>query len=103
MSSDDDQDLAKEASARSEEEEEDSDGDAIAKYKALLAGVVQQESSKGEEEGGMEISWGPREKSKKDAEKMTPWEQYLDKKKKKKQSKREGRKARPETEEEKPF
>ena len=110
MSSDDEeeQDEAKVASGKSGEEEEDDDVDTISKYKALLAGVVQQESSKVQEVGGLEISWGPREKVKKDleqkdAEKMTPWEQYLDKKKKKQQTKRDGRKLRNETEDEKPF
>ena len=78
---------------------DDSGGDAIEKYKALLGDIMHTEKEKAEEKGNMQISWGSSDKTKKDLEqkeieKMTPWEQYLHKKKAKTKAKREERKLK---------
>ena len=85
---------------RTAENEPDVPEDAIKKYKALLAGIVKKENSiEEDEEGDIEISWGPRDGRQRDmdqkyAMKMTPWEQYLHSKKEKRKSKREERKMK---------
>ena len=100
MSSDDDTINKEESEAEDSTAEAEAPEDAINKYKALLAGIVKStEEEEVDEEGDIEISWGPSDAlknglDKKDAEKMTPWEQYLHRKKEKRKSKRDVRKIK---------
>jgi hypothetical protein len=92
------------AFSKLEEESDEDDGqddeDVIAKYRALLGGIDPSKNDKEEaadesayEEGGMEMTFVPQAHKKKvikqiEVEKLTPWEQYLHKKKEKRKEKR---------------
>lgn len=65
------------------------------KYRSLLETLEDEEDADGKQEAFMEITWAPSLKSttdsakkKKKAEKLTPWEEYRQKKKEKKKQKR---------------
>ncbi|XP_011301113.1 ESF1 homolog [Fopius arisanus] len=71
------------------------------KYKSLLKSIEQQEEEKKRKSGDLEFTWGLGTKEKaeklvekkmKESEKLTPFEQYLEKRKEKKKAKREEKK-----------
>lgn len=83
--------------------EADKDVDPIEKYKALLKDIEEREETKQKKEVELEFTWGlgtqekaeklVKERLKKD-ENLTPFEQYLEKRKAKKKAKQEERKKR---------
>ena len=87
-----------------EQVNENASGDTISKYKSLLAGILKKEDSSVEggmveEDGDQEISWGTEDAHKsgldqRGAVMMTPWEQYLHRKKEMRNTKRQERKGR---------
>lgn len=95
----------KEEQKESEEEKSDSETekniDSVEKYKALLKEIEEKEEAKQKKEVELEFTWGlgteekaeklVKERLKKD-ENLTPFEQYLEKRKAKKKAKREERK-----------
>ncbi|XP_076282549.1 ESF1 homolog isoform X2 [Lasioglossum baleicum] len=107
-SSDDEADAEKKE--KSQEAKGDSDletnADSVEKYKALLKEIEEKEEEKQKKEVELEFSWGlgtkkraeklVQEKMKKD-ENLTPFEQYLEKRKAKKKTKLEERKKRKDT------
>lgn len=96
-----------EKKAESQEAKDDSDletnADSVEKYKALLKEIEEKEEEKQKKEVELEFSWGlgtkkraeklVQEKMKKE-ENLTPFEQYLEKRKAKKKTKLEERKKR---------
>ncbi|XP_076282548.1 ESF1 homolog isoform X1 [Lasioglossum baleicum] len=108
-SSDDEAEDA-EKKEKSQEAKGDSDletnADSVEKYKALLKEIEEKEEEKQKKEVELEFSWGlgtkkraeklVQEKMKKD-ENLTPFEQYLEKRKAKKKTKLEERKKRKDT------
>ncbi|XP_046431086.1 ESF1 homolog [Neodiprion fabricii] len=81
--------------------ESDNDADPIAKYKSLLHGIEEQQEKNKNKGIEMEITWGLGSKAKseklvaekmKKKEELTPFEQYLEKRKAKKKSKMAERK-----------
>ncbi|CAB4064293.1 unnamed protein product [Lepeophtheirus salmonis] len=89
-SDDDEENICEEELDHSDEE------DVVEKYRALLADVQEANEKKEEEKGGnMQITWNPdaekKSKSSKNKGDLTPWEQYLEKRKMKQQGKREAR------------
>lgn len=75
----------------------------MAKYKSLLHDLQQNAKKSEEESKDMEFSWVPNDATddaskKKEVEAMTPWEQYLHKKKLKRKEKREKKKSNKEVE-----
>ncbi|XP_076638892.1 ESF1 homolog isoform X2 [Colletes latitarsis] len=97
----------KEAKKESQESKNDSDAetnaDPIKKYTALLNEIAEQEQAKQMKDVGLEFTWGIGTKEKaeklvkermKKNENLTPFEQYLEKRKEKKKAKRKERKNR---------
>ncbi|XP_043259726.1 ESF1 homolog isoform X2 [Colletes gigas] len=97
----------KEAKKESQESKNDSDAetnaDPIKKYTALLNEIAEQEQAKQMKDVGLEFTWGIGTKEKaeklvkermKKNENLTPFEQYLEKRKEKKKAKRNERKNR---------
>ncbi|XP_011693870.1 PREDICTED: ESF1 homolog [Wasmannia auropunctata] len=91
-------DVTEETNDNSESEEND---DPIGKYKSLLKTIEEEEETKKNKDVELEFSWGLDTKEKaenlvkqrmKDKEELTPFEQYLEKRKAKKKAKREERK-----------
>ncbi|XP_012278911.1 ESF1 homolog [Orussus abietinus] len=86
---------------KSDSESNDANGDPIEKYKSLLKSIEDQEEEKKKQDVELEVTWGLAlkekteklisEKMKKDKN-LTPFEQYLEKRKEKKKTKREERK-----------
>jgi hypothetical protein len=116
-SSDDDCDKKKKKrqvaySQNEEESDQDDEEDVIAKYRALLGGIDPSSNDKkaaddesDDEEGGMEMTFVPEAHKKRvtkemEVEKMTPWEQYLHKKKEKRKEKRTKAKTNQDTSDE---
>ncbi|XP_015115479.1 ESF1 homolog [Diachasma alloeum] len=80
------------------EEDIDSKKNPLEKYKSLLKSIEQQEEEKKKKDGDLEFTWGLGTKEKaeklvekrmKESEKLTPFEQFLEKRKEKKKAKRE--------------
>ncbi|XP_078040331.1 ESF1 homolog isoform X2 [Augochlora pura] len=104
-SSDDEADVDKKEEDESNKEESDTetDRDPIEKYKALLKDIEEKEEAKQKKDVELEFTWGlgtqqkaeklVEEKMKKN-ENLTPFEQYLEKRKAKKKAKQEERKKR---------
>ncbi|XP_040568854.1 uncharacterized protein [Lepeophtheirus salmonis] len=101
-SDDDEENICEEELDHSDEE------DVVEKYRALLADVQEANEKKEEEKGGnMQITWNPdaekKSKSSKNKGDLTPWEQYLEKRKMKQQGKREARRQSNKAETEQAF
>ncbi|XP_076247396.1 ESF1 homolog isoform X2 [Calliopsis andreniformis] len=106
-SSDESDETDKKIEKKFEEEKNDSetakDADPIEAYKALLKEIEEQEEAKQKKDVELEFTWGlgtkekaeklVKERLKKD-ENLTPFEQYLEKRKEKKKAKREERNKR---------
>ncbi|KYN00396.1 PREDICTED: ESF1 homolog [Cyphomyrmex costatus] len=93
-------DLAEKINNNSEKESEENN-DLIGKYKSLLKTIEEEEEAKKNKDVELEFSWGLDIKEKtekfvkenmKNKEELTPFEQYLEKRKAKKKAKREERK-----------
>ncbi|XP_063978188.1 ESF1 homolog [Diachasmimorpha longicaudata] len=89
-------------------EDNESEKNPLEKYKSLLKSIEQQEEDKKKKEGDLEFTWGLGTKEKaeklvekrmKESEKLTPFEQFLEKRKEKKKAKREGKKKIQDSEE----
>lgn len=99
--SDDDDDDAKEVKRQeTKADSSEEDADPIEKYKSLLKEIEEQEEAKQKKDVELEFTWGIGEKEKaeklvqekmKKDEYLTPFEQYLEKRKAKKKAKREER------------
>ncbi|KZC06127.1 PREDICTED: ESF1 homolog [Dufourea novaeangliae] len=112
--SSDEETEAEEAKEKQESQDNTADsdttinGDPIEKYKALLKEIEEKEESKQKKDVELEFTWGlgtkekaeklVKEKMKKD-ESLTPFEQYLEKRKAKKKAKRDERKKRKDVDE----
>ncbi|CAL7943060.1 unnamed protein product [Xylocopa violacea] len=102
-----DDESGKEEEKESQENESDTEGekntDPVEKYKALLKEIEEKEEAKKKKDVELEFTWGwgakekaeklVQERLKKD-ENLTPFEQYLEKRKAKKKAKREERNKR---------
>ncbi|XP_054013841.1 ESF1 homolog [Hylaeus anthracinus] len=95
--------IEKESQQNKSDSEAETNADPIEKYKALLKEIEEQEEEKQKKDVGLEFTWGigtkekaeklVKERMKKDAN-LTPFEQYLEKRKEKKKANREERKNR---------
>lgn len=77
----------------------ETNNDSIGKYKSLLKAIEEEEEAKKNKDIGLEFTWGLGAKEKTEKldkesmkEELTPFEQYLEKRKAKKKAKREERK-----------
>ncbi|XP_076662015.1 ESF1 homolog isoform X2 [Halictus rubicundus] len=107
-SSDDEADTEKKEKLQEDKEDSDleTNTDSVEKYKALLKEIEEKEEAKQKKEVELEFSWGLGTKQKaeklvqvkmKKDENLTPFEQYLEKRKAKKKTKQEERKKRKDT------
>ncbi|XP_031835837.1 ESF1 homolog isoform X2 [Nomia melanderi] len=104
-SSDEEEDVEKKEEVPEDQKDSDTEtnADPIEKYKALLREIEEKEEAKQNKEVELEFTWGLGTKEKaeklvkekmKKTENLTPFEQYLEKRKEKKKAKKQERKKR---------